>query len=55
MIKWKPSLKKDSCFELELHFLSSSSFIAYLLVNVELAEDLRRIEQVGVVNDPASC
>jgi hypothetical protein len=29
------------------------SYIAYLLMDVELAEDFSRIEEMGVVNDPS--
>jgi hypothetical protein len=52
MTRWKPSLKKDSYSELEPVAQYLESVAAYLLVNVELAENLRRIEQVGVVNNP---
>lgn len=50
-MRWKPSLKKDSCNAVRVAQLCGA-IIAYLLVNVELAEDLGGVEQVSVVDDP---
>lgn len=50
-MRWKPSLKKDSCNAVREEQLGGA-IIAYLLVNVELAEDLGGVEQVSVVDDP---
>lgn len=51
MMRWKPSLKKDSCNAVRVAQLGGA-IIAYLLVNVELAEDLGGVKQVSVVDDP---
>jgi len=51
MIRWKPSLKKDSYPGLMM-CLQDWSSVSYLLVDIELAEDLSRIEEVSVVNNP---
>lgn len=44
-------MKKDSCNAVREAQLGGA-IVAYLLVNIELAEDLGGVEQVSVVDDP---
>lgn len=54
MTRWKPSFTKDSCNGVRSGHASTSAreILAYLLVDVQLAEDLGGIQQVGVVDNP---
>jgi hypothetical protein len=54
MSRWKPSLINDSCMAVSCEGLQPLLSWSYLLVHIELPEDLRRVQQVLVLKDPTT-